>query len=89
MDEESNLDLSYISDQVIIMGFPAAGIASLYRNPRSAVLAFLERHHQRDWHIYNFCPVSENRYSQDVFHGQVSRFPFPDQCAAFTLESLC
>lgn len=63
------------------MGYPAAGLASLYRNPRSAVLGFLEKHHQRDWHIYNFCPLSENSYPHDVFYNQVSRFPFPDQYA--------
>lgn len=32
-DEEFNLDLAYISTRVIAMGFPAAGIRSIYRNP--------------------------------------------------------
>lgn len=62
------------------MGFPASGFESLYRNPRSAVLHFLEKNHGRNFHIYNFCPVSENKYDSAAFYDQVSRFPFPDQC---------
>lgn len=61
------------------MGYPASGVESLYRNPRHAVLKFLEGHHGRSWHLYNFCPLSENTYDPAEFYNQVSRFPFPDQ----------
>ena len=37
-----DLDLAVITDQIIIMGWPASGIAALYRNRRSDVRRWLE-----------------------------------------------
>lgn len=73
-----DLDLTYVTDHLIIMGFPAAGIQSWYRNKRSQVKTFLDRRHDDLYRVYNLCPVTENSYGPDEFHGRISRFPFPD-----------
>ncbi|TKY89895.1 hypothetical protein EX895_001192 [Sporisorium graminicola] len=73
-----DLDLTYVTDHIIIMGFPASGVASLYRNKRSDVRRFLDKRHDDLYRVYNFCPLTENSYDPDEFYGRVSRFPFPD-----------
>ena len=35
-----DLDLTYITDQVIAMGLPCTGSAAIYRNPQSEVIRF-------------------------------------------------
>ena len=78
------LDLVYLTDRIIIMGYPAEGLESLYRNNRDDARRFLEHRHGADFWVFNFCPVRENSYPASVFGGRVSRYPFPDhQCAAF------
>ncbi|KAG1815038.1 uncharacterized protein BJ212DRAFT_1447384 [Suillus subaureus] len=72
------LDLAYVTDQVIVMGYPAAGIESLYRNCREDAQRFLTARHGSDFWVFNFCPVRENFYDKSVFGGRVSRYPFPD-----------
>ncbi|WVR04807.1 hypothetical protein IAU60_001819 [Kwoniella sp. DSM 27419] len=73
-----NLDLVYVTDRIIIMGYPATGVASLYRNRRRDVLKFINSRHGEKWWIWNLCPLYENAYSPESMHGRVSRYPFPD-----------
>ncbi|KAL0069598.1 Telomerase protein component 1 [Marasmius tenuissimus] len=75
------LDLVYLTDQVIIMGYPASGMEGLYRNRREDVKKFLEHRHGKNYWIFNFCPIKENSYDAQFFDGRVSRFPFPDHHA--------
>ncbi|KAG1878385.1 hypothetical protein C8R48DRAFT_686766 [Suillus tomentosus] len=72
------LDLAYVTDQVIVMGYPAAGIEGFYRNRREDAQRFLTARHGSDFWVFNFCPVRENFYDKSVFGGRVSRYPFPD-----------
>ncbi|GAA5942617.1 putative phosphatidylinositol-3,4,5-trisphosphate 3-phosphatase [Sporobolomyces koalae] len=82
-----DLDLVRITDRMIIMGYPASGLASLYRNKRSDVLKFLEPHAPH-YRIFNLCPLYENSYdANEIVHDQVKRepgnhaverFPWPD-----------
>ncbi|WAQ91021.1 hypothetical protein PtA15_13A421 [Puccinia triticina] len=72
------LDLCYLTPQIILMGFPASGIETLYRNSRKQVKRWLEARHALAYRIYNFCPLTENGYDSAYFHHQVHRFPFPD-----------
>ncbi|KAL7284123.1 hypothetical protein ACG7TL_001404 [Trametes sanguinea] len=75
------LDLAYITDQVIVMGYPATGIEGLYRNRREDAKKFLDHHHGKNYWVFNFCPIRENSYPDSVFEGRVSRYPFPDHHA--------
>lgn len=75
------LDLAYITDNVIVMGYPASGFEGLYRNRREDAKKFLEHRHQKNFWVFNFCPIKENSYPASVFDGRVSRYPFPDHHA--------
>lgn len=48
-----NLDLVYVTDRIIIMGYPATGVAALYRNKRRDVLKFITSRHGEKWWIWN------------------------------------
>ncbi|KAJ6571746.1 phosphatases II [Mycena capillaripes] len=75
------LDLIYLTDRVIIMGYPAEGLESFYRNNREDAKKFLEHRHGKNFWVFNFCPIRENSYSASFFDGRVSRYPFPDHHA--------
>ncbi|KAF5351028.1 hypothetical protein D9756_008419 [Leucocoprinus leucothites] len=75
------LDLVYVTDRVIIMGYPATGLEGYYRNRREDVKKFLDHRHGENYWIYNFCPLGENSYDPSEFEGRVSRYPFPDHHA--------
>ncbi|KAF8553363.1 hypothetical protein OG21DRAFT_1604164 [Imleria badia] len=79
-DDQLNLelDLAYVTQQIIVMGFPAVGVESIYRNHRADVQRFLSARHGSDFWVFNFCPLTENAYDESVFEGRVSRYPFPD-----------
>ncbi|EAY15723.1 phosphatidylinositol-3,4,5-trisphosphate 3-phosphatase, putative [Trichomonas vaginalis G3] len=71
-----DLDLSYVGDSIIAMGYPASGFESLYRNDFSVVRRFLnERHGDKYW-VYNLC--SERSYDKSAFDGRVNCYPFED-----------
>lgn len=74
--EGFDLDLTYINDRIIAMGFPAQGLESIYRNNFTDVKAFLDQHHGSKYWVYNLC--SERPYSKDNFDGRVECFPFED-----------
>ncbi|KAF8067782.1 hypothetical protein FPV67DRAFT_1669665 [Lyophyllum atratum] len=75
------LDLVYLTDQIIIMGYPAGGIEGWYRNRRDDAKKFLEHRHGKNYWVFNFCPIRENSYDPSFFDGRVSRYPFPDHHA--------
>ncbi|KAI0032605.1 hypothetical protein K488DRAFT_85711 [Vararia minispora EC-137] len=75
------LDLTYITDNIIVMGYPAIGVEGFYRNRREDAKKFLDTRHGSNYWVFNFCPMRENTYDASVFHGRVSRYPFPDHHA--------
>lgn len=83
-DGKFDLDLSYITESVIAMGFPAGDrssgvlgvIEGFYRNHMKHVIAFLDQKHPDKYKIYNLC--SERTYDASLFDGKVASFPFDD-----------
>lgn len=50
-----NLDLTYINNYVIALGYPAAGVDIAIRNNREDVIKFLKMRHGINVKIYNLC----------------------------------
>uniref|UniRef100_A0A1J3IGQ2 Phosphatidylinositol 3,4,5-trisphosphate 3-phosphatase and dual-specificity protein phosphatase PTEN n=1 Tax=Noccaea caerulescens TaxID=107243 RepID=A0A1J3IGQ2_NOCCA len=81
---EFDLDMTYITENIIAMGFPAGDISSglfgyfegLYRNHMEEVIKFFETHHKDKYKVYNLC--SERLYDASRFEGKVASFPFDD-----------
>lgn len=69
-----NLDLTYITDSIIAMGFPSEGTEGLFRNPLGEVQRFLRERHGESFHVYNLC--IERSYKPEKFAGRVSVYPF-------------
>jgi len=92
-----DLDLSYITENIVAMGFPAGDkssgmlglIEGIYRNHMKDVIVFLDKYHCDGYKIYNLC--SERTYDVSLFDGKVASFPFDDHnCPPLRLiESFC
>ncbi|XP_043849660.1 phosphatidylinositol 3,4,5-trisphosphate 3-phosphatase TPTE2-like [Dromiciops gliroides] len=81
-----DLDLTYVTDNVIAMSFPSSGSRSLYRNPIKEVVRFLDMKHPDCYKIYNLC--SERSYNHSYFHNRVERFPIDDHNVPTVIEML-
>ena len=76
--EYYDLDMCYITERVIGMGFPSTGCETIYRNSLEDIKAFLDRYHQ-DYKIYNLCIEKKRIYKKEIFRGtKVGLFPFND-----------
>jgi len=74
-----DLDLSYITDRIVAMGFPASSHEKWIRNPLPEVYKFFEKRHQDHYKLYNLC--AERNYDANKFHQRVARYPFFDHNA--------
>ncbi|KAL8143777.1 hypothetical protein V2J09_016809 [Rumex salicifolius] len=79
-----DLDMTYITENIIAMGFPAGDMSSgffgyvegIYRNHMEEVIRFFETHHKGKYKVYNLC--AERLYDASLFEGKVACFPFDD-----------
>ena len=78
-NDEFDLDMAYITDRVIAMGFPSIGCEKLYRNSIQDVIAFFERYHKGNVKIYNLCLEKNRIYDKSLFgKSKVGLFPSLD-----------
>ncbi|PPR88277.1 hypothetical protein GOBAR_AA32404 [Gossypium barbadense] len=72
-----DLDMTYITENIIAMGFPAGDMSSgffgyvegFYRNHMEEVIRFFETNHKDKYKVYNLC--SERLYDASLFEGKV------------------
>jgi len=77
--DEFDLDLTYITNYVVALGYPADGIQSSIRNKREDVIKFFKSRHGVNVKIYNLCIEKSKRYSQeDIPEFGYSMYPFCD-----------
>ena len=73
-----DLDMAYITERVIGMGFPATGAETLYRNSLTDLRSFLDNFHE-GYKIYNLCIEKGRIYEKDFWDDKkVGLFPFND-----------
>lgn len=71
-----DLDLTYITNRVIAMGFPSTGMEGVYRNPLPMVQKFFNTKHEKHYKVYNLC--SERAYDINGLFHRVECFGFDD-----------
>ncbi|XP_044468725.1 phosphatidylinositol 3,4,5-trisphosphate 3-phosphatase and protein-tyrosine-phosphatase PTEN1 [Mangifera indica] len=74
--EGYDLDMSYITDRLLAMSFPAERMRAVYRNPLWQVKSVLDMRHNQHYKVYNLC--IEECYDPEHFYGRVERYPFDD-----------
>ena len=73
-----DLDLTYVTPNIIATSFPSKGFWAYYRNPIGHVAKFLNDKHTGKYRMYNLC--SERTYDTSLFGGDdvVQRFMIDD-----------
>jgi phosphatidylinositol-3,4,5-trisphosphate 3-phosphatase and dual-specificity protein phosphatase PTEN len=71
-----DLDMAYITDNIIAMGYPSSGREAIFRNPWTTTKKFLDKYHAGHYRLYNLC--SEREYDHAKFDGNVVKFGFDD-----------
>ena len=70
-----DLDITYITERILAMSFPAQGFESCYRNSMSDVANYLEEKHRRHHRIYN---LSNRKYNPERFRGSYRFYEWED-----------
>ena len=61
-----NLDMTYITNYVVAMGFPSDGAEKMIRNSRDDVIKFFKNRHGVQVKVYNLCRESSKQYSPET-----------------------
>lgn len=75
VDEQFNLDLTYITPRVIGMSYPAEGLESMFRNRIRDVSKLLNKNHSNSYLVVN---VSNRKYKYSHFNNSVVNVKWPD-----------
>jgi hypothetical protein len=79
-DGAHDLDLTYVTERIIAMSFPAEGFESSYRNDINSVARFLKEKHGGNFMVFNLC--SERGYNYALLDNQVQSWcGWPDHHA--------
>ena len=77
-NEYYDLDMAYITERIIGMGFPATGCETVYRNSLVDLKTYLDRYHG-EYKIYNLCIEKKRIYPKNLWiDKKVGLFPFND-----------
>ena len=78
-NEKFDLDMSYITERVIAMGFPSVGCETIYRNSLTDVIDYFHTYHNDKVKVYNLCLEKDRIYSKNLFcNSSVGLFPATD-----------
>jgi hypothetical protein len=92
-----DLDLAYITPQIIAMGIPATGKDAIFRNPAPRVKEFLVRYHPGACKVYNLCIEPNRQYQASLIglpdhllevYGHYDHNPPPLFCVAPLCRSI-
>lgn len=72
-DGDFDLDLSYITPNIISMGFPSSGVEATYRNPINKVVSMLNLYHPDSYLILNLSARDYDRTKVGVWGPQPVR----------------
>ena len=64
-NDDYNLDLTYITNRIIAMSYPASGFESIYRNPIGQVSKLLNEAHEINYFVIN---LSGRQYDISKFN---------------------
>ena len=85
-----NLDLTYITPNIIAMGFPSYGLQGLYRNNVNDVMKFLSSKHAYHYQVYNLCfggeDSSEFLFANDNYVFRDAKPPPFEMIESFCIE---
>ena len=71
-----NLDLTYITDRVVAMSFPAHTFKEKrFRNDIDKVAEFFDQRHPKEYFVYN---MSNREMQTRTFHDMVISYPWED-----------
>eukprot|EP01130_Rhizamoeba_saxonica_P002924 TRINITY_DN1288_c0_g1_i1.p1 TRINITY_DN1288_c0_g1~~TRINITY_DN1288_c0_g1_i1.p1 ORF type:complete len:546 (-),score=101.47 TRINITY_DN1288_c0_g1_i1:24-1661(-) len=82
------LDLTYITDRIIAMSYPAkGGLKGLYKNRMSSVKSYFQQHHPNKHRIYN---LTEKTYEPNGLHS-LREYPIQENSVPpiYLLEEIC
>lgn len=72
------LDLTYITDRLIAMAFPASGLEKAYRNSINDVAQYFNAVHNGNFLVIN---ISMRKYDYSKFNGKVKEYFWADHQA--------
>lgn len=74
-----DLDMSYITDRIIAMSFPAKSFSEQkWRNRIEDVKRFFQQRHFHAHKIYNLCIEKDRAYDEDIFE-EYAHWPFAEK----------
>ncbi|TNV81716.1 hypothetical protein FGO68_gene11784 [Halteria grandinella] len=78
VDQTYNLDVTYITQRVLAMSFPASGLETMYRNSMGEVVNFLKTKHQSNFLVFNMSGRSYDTQKFEAVGSTVLHFPWED-----------
>ena len=91
-NKDFDLDMTYITDRIIAMGFPSTSCETLYRNSLSDISNYFKTYHKGNVKIYNLCLEKERIYPKNYFPNfKLALFPSLDHnpCPVKLLLEFC